>query len=109
MSSGNIEQNYFKNFQDCLHFKDSIILSQDITYKSHSFESKSLQKEIDGEIHNKNQDLQKDVINIHFEKIEEIHFILKYSQHLTQKEKYEYCNSQRFFMKLYLKSISERF
>jgi len=37
-----------------------------------------------------------------------LEFILKNSQDLTQNQKYNYCMSQRFFMKLYLKRISER-
>ena len=40
--------------------------------------------------------------------IKEIYFILKKSENLTQKQKFDYCNRQRFFMKLYLRRISEK-
>ena len=40
--------------------------------------------------------------------LNEIKAILENCSNLTDKEKLEYCNSQRFFMKLYLKEINKR-
>jgi len=40
--------------------------------------------------------------------LNEIKAILQNCSNLTDKEKLEYCNSQRFFMKLYLKEINNR-
>ncbi len=108
MSSGKIEQNYFKNVQDGLIFNESVIFSEDILHKSHFSESKSCKEGIYKEFHINMQDPFKGVMDNHFDMIQKIHFILKNSQDLTQNQKYDYCSSQRFFMKLYLKSISER-
>ena len=40
--------------------------------------------------------------------LNEIKAILQNCSNLTEKQKLEYCNSQRFFMKLYLKEINQR-
>jgi hypothetical protein len=108
MSSGKIEQNYFKNFQEGLLRNESVNFSEDILHKSHLSESKSCKQGINNEFYIKWQDDFKEVLNNHFDVVQKIHFTLKNSPDLTQKQKYDYCNSQRFFMKLYLKSISER-
>ncbi len=108
MSSGKIEQNYFKHVQDGLLFNESAVFSKDILHKSHQFKSDSYKEGRNREFNSKAQDLLIGVNNNNFNTIKKIHFILKNSQDLTQKQKYDYCSSQRFFMKLYLKSISER-
>ncbi len=109
MSSGKIEQNYFKNVQDGLLFNESVNFSEDILHKSHSFKSKLYREGIYKEFNLKIEGISKGVKDNNFDMIKKIHFILKNSHDLPQKQKYDYCNSQRFFMKLYLKSISERF
>ena len=40
--------------------------------------------------------------------LKDIQDILQNCTKLTQKEKFEYCKSQRFFMKLYLREINRR-
>lgn len=45
----------------------------------------------------------------HFNVVKKIHFLLKNSQDLTLQQKYDYCERQRSFMKLYLNEISRRF
>ncbi|MFX1379044.1 MAG: hypothetical protein ACFFA4_08100 [Promethearchaeota archaeon] len=105
MSSGNIEQNYFRSFQDGSLFDESVIFYEDNLHKSHQSESKSHKEKIYNMFQVKMQD---PILDNHFNMIEKIHFILKNSQDLTQNQKYNYCMSQRFFMKLYLKRISER-
>ncbi|MFX0001954.1 MAG: hypothetical protein ACFE9C_10530 [Candidatus Hodarchaeota archaeon] len=90
MSSGKIEQNYYNNVQNSSLFNDYVLHSEDFLDESHNSESKTNKKR-----------------SYHFDIIQKIHFILKNSPDLTQKQKYDYCNNQRFFMKQYLKSISE--
>jgi hypothetical protein len=108
MSSGKIEQNYFTNIQDGSLFNDYVHHSEYFLHESHNSESKTNKKQFYNSIQMKMQDRFKGVIDNHFDIIQKIHYILKNSQDLTQKQKFDYCNNQRFFMKLYLKSISER-
>ncbi|MFX1366657.1 MAG: hypothetical protein ACFFCE_02250 [Promethearchaeota archaeon] len=107
MSSGKIEGNFFKNVQSNLFFNESAIFSDFSLHKSIRFNSNLIIK-----------DLKKDFFleegrNIgwnaenHFRTIKKIHYILKNSSDLTQKQKYNYCNKQRLFMKLYLQRISK--
>ena len=93
MSSGKIEGNYLKNVQNSLIIDESAI-----------FNDYYLQKSINSEP----KQTYEGVIDNHLRMIKEIHIILKNSQDLTQKQKYAYCNSQRFYMKLYLKRISKK-
>ncbi|MFX0024330.1 MAG: hypothetical protein ACFE9S_18575 [Candidatus Hermodarchaeota archaeon] len=108
MSSGKIEQNYFKIVQDDLPINESVIFSEDILHKSHQFKSELYNVGRNKEINYKIQDLSFRIENSNFDTIKKIHYILKNSQNLTQKQKFDYCSSQRFYMKLYLKDISER-
>ncbi len=108
MSSGKIEQNFFMNFQDGSLFNESVIYSEDIVYESHLYGLKPCKEGTHKDFYSKKQDSLEDILNNHFDMIQKIHVILKYSQDLTQKQKYDYCNIQRFFMKLYLRNISER-
>ncbi|MFX1417834.1 MAG: hypothetical protein ACFE9N_02815 [Promethearchaeota archaeon] len=105
MSSGKVEQNYFKNVENDLIFNESIIFSENIIQKSHFSESKSYNEKVckDFDIGLKEHYLG--VTDDHLSIIQKIDFILKNSQDLTQKQKEEYCISQRFYMKLYLKRI----
>ena len=108
MSSGKIEQNFFMDFQDGLLFNESVINSEDVLYKSYLSRLKPCKEGTHKDFYSKKRNSLEDILNNHFDMIQKIDVILKYSQDLTQKQKYEYCNSQRFFMKLYLKNISEK-
>jgi len=37
-----------------------------------------------------------------------LHNILQNSQNLTKQQRFDYCNSERYFMKMYLKAIARR-
>jgi hypothetical protein len=102
MSSGKIEQNYFKNVANSLIFNELDIYSEKDVNKSHFSESKTNEEKIptDFDINNRISN-----IDYNFEMIQKIHFILQNSQDLTLKQKSEFCSNQRFFMKLYLKEI----
>jgi hypothetical protein len=108
MSSGKVEQNYSKLAQDGLLFNESVIFSESILHKSRKYKSEPYKEGRDRNFNFKTQELSYRVNDNNFEMIKKIHFILKNNQDLTQKQKFDYCSSQRFFMKLYLKSISER-
>ena len=104
MSSGKIEQNYFENIENGLSFNEPVIFSENYLHKSHFSESKSHKDGFDIRLH----DPYKGIVDDHFDMIQKIHFILKNTQDLTHKQKIDYCSSQRFFMKLYLKRIGDR-
>lgn len=65
-------------------------------------------KKIENEIIKDLKQIPKDIGNENLKILKDIHDILKNCTILTQKEKLEYCNSQRFFMKLYLKEMNRR-
>ena len=79
MSSGNVDKKEITTFPDFITFKKKI------------------------KIHLNHELIQDDNLNI----ANQIHLFLKNSQNLSQQQKYAYCNSQRFYMKLYLKEISK--
>ena len=108
MSSGKIEGNYLKNVQNSLIFDESAIFNDYYLQKSINFESKSFINRLKKDFDLKYEQTTKRIIDKHFNMIEEIHFILKNSENLTQKQKFDYCNRQRLFMKLYLHRISEK-
>ena len=109
MSSGKIEQNYFKNVECDLILNESVILSENIIHKSHFSESNSNKEKVypyfDNSLKHNYGGIIDDDLNI----IQKIHILLQNSKDLTQREKYEYCNRQRFYMKLYLKRISNKY
>ncbi|MCK4370849.1 MAG: hypothetical protein KAW03_07260 [Candidatus Lokiarchaeota archaeon] len=108
MSLGKIEGNYFKNVQNSLISDELAIFADCILQKSTNFESESYKKALKNDF---DLDLEKTdeyIIDNYFNMIKEIHFILKNSADLTQNQKFAYCNSQRFFMKLYLQRISKK-
>ena len=108
MSSGKIEGNYFKNVQNSLISDELAIFAGCFLQKSTNFESESYKKALKTDF---DLDLEKTgeyIIDKDFNMIKEIHFILKNSAELTQNQKFAYCNSQRFFMKLYLQRISKK-
>ncbi len=51
---------------------------------------------------------QEDLKNENLVIITEIQSILQNCSNLTDKQKLDYCNSQRYFMKLYLKEIKKK-
>lgn len=51
---------------------------------------------------------QKDFKDENFVLITEIQSVLQNCSNLTDKQKLDYCNSQRYFMKLYLKEINKK-
>ncbi|UCC19301.1 MAG: hypothetical protein JSV62_14540 [Promethearchaeota archaeon] len=108
MSSGKIEQNYFKNIENDSIFNEFNIFTDNFIQKSHFSESKSCEENVckDFDFQTK-QHLNGDMDD-HLNIIQKIDFILKNSHDLTQKQKEEYCINQRFYMKLYLKRISNK-
>ena len=91
MSSGKIEK-------ETIRFLNGNIISQDIL----TFDSKKFQ--ID---HSFNQKFE-DEFYEYLEIVKEIHKILLEYSNLTYKEKFDYCNSQRYFMKAFLKKLIEK-
>ena len=47
-------------------------------------------------------------ISEHLFKLKQLHEILEKSQDLTKSQKLEFCNSERYLMKLFLKEIASR-
>ncbi len=65
-------------------------------------------EEVNIEIKNDFESIIEEETNDNLIILNEIKAILQNCSNLTDKEKLEYCNSQRFFMKLYLKEINQR-
>ena len=63
---------------------------------------------IENEIIKDLEQIPKDLGNENLKILKDIQDILQNCTILTQKEKLEYCKSQRFFMKLYLKEMNRR-
>jgi len=63
---------------------------------------------IENEIIRDLEQIPKDFGNENLKILNDIQDILQNCTKLTQKEKLEYCKSQRFFMKLYLKEMNRR-
>jgi hypothetical protein len=63
---------------------------------------------IENEIIKDLEQIPKDIGNENLNILKDIQDILQNCTILTQKEKLEYCKSQRFFMKLYLKEVNRR-
>lgn len=108
MSSGKIEGNYLKNVQNNLMFDESAIFHDFYLQKRINSNSKSSFSDVRSDLDLQLEETTERIIEKHFNMIKEIHFILKKSDDLTQKQKYDYCNQQRLFMKLYLYRISEK-
>ena len=106
MSSGKLEGNYVKNVENCFRFNESAIFTnynlQKSNYTEHKLYKNNLIKDNKSILKQINESIKEN----HFDLIKEIHYILKSSTNLTQNQKFAYCKSQRFFMKLYLKRIS---
>ena len=63
---------------------------------------------IENEIIKDLEQIPKDFENENLKILNDLQDILQNCTNLTQKEKLEYCKSQRFFMKLYLKEVKRR-
>jgi len=63
---------------------------------------------IENEIIKDLEQIPEDFGNENLKILKDIQDILQNCTKLSQKEKFEYCKSQRFFMKLYLKEINRR-
>ncbi|MFX1327305.1 MAG: hypothetical protein ACFE91_04070 [Promethearchaeota archaeon] len=108
MSSGKIERNYLKNYEIDSKFDEIAIFneinSQFSTLTTHKLYQRNINSHyVDYKPHPYNNNLDKDLLII-----EKLHYILLNSQNLTQKQKIAYCNSQRFYMKLYLRKITKK-
>ena len=64
--------------------------------------------DIDDEISSYLRQNSNDNINDNLLITRKLHKILQNSQNLTKQQRFEYCNSERYFMKLYLKDIARR-
>ncbi|MFX0000270.1 MAG: hypothetical protein ACFE9Q_01020 [Candidatus Hodarchaeota archaeon] len=106
MSSGKLEENYLKNVESSFRFNDSAIFNNYNLQQSKFSEQKLYEHDLIKDNKSILKHLNEGVKKNHFNMIKEIHNILKSSKNLTQNQKFAYCNSQRFFMKLYLKRIS---
>jgi len=63
---------------------------------------------IENEIIKDLEQISKDFGNENLKILKDLQDILQNCTNLTQKERLEYCKSQRFFMKLYLKEVNRR-
>ncbi len=68
------------------------------------FNGEGIEKEIIKDL----EQIPRDIGNENLKILKDIQDILQNCTILTQKERLEYCKSQRFFMKLYLKEVNRR-
>ncbi|MFX1302313.1 MAG: hypothetical protein ACFFBV_00835 [Promethearchaeota archaeon] len=108
MSSGKIERIYLKNIENDFIFDESDIVTEHELQKDIFFKPKLNNKGLEkGFIYDPDKTYNC-ITERYFNMIKKIHLILKNFPDLTLKHKFAYCNSQRFYMKLYLKRISNR-
>jgi hypothetical protein len=62
--------------------------------------------DISAEIKRKIEDIPRNSINENLKLLHQIQIILQNCSHLTDKQKLLYCESQRYFMKLYLRDVN---
>ena len=86
------------------------MMSSQIGEKELTLNLKNLfyEDEVNIEIKNDFENVNEEKTNDNLIILNEIKAILQNCSNLTNKQKLEYCNSQRFFMKLYLKEINNR-
>jgi len=108
MSSGKIGGNYLRNVQNNLIFDESVIFHDYYSQKSINFESRLFITGVKKDFDLRLEETSEGIIENHFNMIKEIHLILKKSDNLSQKQKFDYCNRQRLFMKLYFHRILEK-
>jgi len=105
MSSGKLEGNYIKNVENDFRFNESAIITNYNLQKSKYSETLTFNDNLVKDDNSILQQINDSVKDNHLNLIKEIHQILKSSKNLTLNQKFGFCNSQRFFMKLYLKRI----
>jgi hypothetical protein len=66
------------------------------------------ENETDNEIKDNSEQESEEFTNDTLIILNEIKIILQNCSNLTDKQKLEYCNSQRYFMKLYLKELNKK-
>ena len=105
MSSGKLTRNYLNNAEKDFRFNESAIITNYSLQKSNYSENLSFYDNLVKDNKNTLQQINENVKENHLNMIKEIHQILKSSENLTMLQKFSFCASQRFFMKLYLKRI----
>ena len=107
MSSGKIERNFLDIFEKNL-ISDELVIFIENSPEIYNFSELKLHKESKKLDNNsKIEQIRENLKEYHFLRIKIIHSILKNTRDLTQNQKFDYCNSQRFYMKQYLKRISK--
>ncbi|MFX1315692.1 MAG: hypothetical protein ACFE9T_07500 [Promethearchaeota archaeon] len=97
MSSGNVEQESFENFFG------KIRLDQSFNFANIELQKNNLI------LQNREIFKSEEIHNDYFEMVKKIHSILSNNSNLTNKMKFDFCISQRSFMKLYLKEILNKY
>jgi len=64
--------------------------------------------DISADIKQKIENIPRNSINENLKLLQQIQSILKNCSHLTDKQKLLYCESQRYFMKLYLRDVNRQ-
>lgn len=62
--------------------------------------------DISAEIKQKIENIPRNSINENLKLLHQIQSILQNCSHLTEKQKLLYCESQRYFMKIYLRDVN---
>jgi len=96
MSSGRINNKSFESVKRSYKIKELISKEKREVQLKSQFKENSLNQ------------LNKEIINDlddNFDIIKSLHLILLNCSTLTKKQKFDFCNSQRYFMKLYLKEM----
>ena len=64
--------------------------------------------DVSAEIKQKIENIPRNSINENMKLLQQIQSILQKCAHLTEKQKLLYCESQRYFMKLYLRDVNRQ-
>jgi polyphosphate kinase len=64
--------------------------------------------DVSAEIKQKIENIPKNSINENMKLLQQLQSILQKCAHLTEKQKLLYCESQRYFMKLYLRDVNRQ-
>ncbi len=86
------------------------MISSDLNDSEPILNLKDLFYEIDvsAEIKEKIENIPRNSINENMKLLQQIQSILQKCAHLTDKQKLLYCESQRYFMKLYLRDVNRQ-
>ncbi|MFX0042542.1 MAG: hypothetical protein ACFE8L_06490 [Candidatus Hodarchaeota archaeon] len=99
MSSGRINNKRIESVKESYKIKELISLDKKEDHLKRQFKDNS---------HNQlNEELIND-IDENFDIIKSLHLILLNCSSLSKEQKFDFCNSQRYFMKLYLKEILKK-